>query len=157
MTTRAYVAGKVREVTSKLRACLDPPAFITESWGEVRSEIHTALDQGDDSRARRLADEWAELSVQAMTSQLLNAPLDRDFAVVAPPRNGAALNAVAQPDPGGLMTAEWPQGRATTSPLRPSGDDLGNQTARAVPVAAAPSDAAITRAPNLETTNERQS
>ncbi len=76
MTTRAYVAGRVREVSASLRTCLDPPEFILESWGEVRGEILAALDKGEDWRARRLADDWADLSEQAIASRLLNAPLE---------------------------------------------------------------------------------
>ena len=76
MTTRTHIANRVREVGALAKACPQVPAVVSQGWPDVLREIELSLGQGDSARARRLVDHWADLALQALSSQLLHSPVD---------------------------------------------------------------------------------
>ena len=84
MTTRTHIANRVREVGALAKACPQVPVVVGQGWPDVLREIELSLARGDSARARRLADEWADLALQALSSQLLHVEGCKEGARPAP-------------------------------------------------------------------------
>lgn len=77
MTTRAYIAGRAREVGAMLSRCENPPTFILDDWRTLWGEVQGSLHRDEDARARRLVDLWADEALEVLSTRLLHEPLDR--------------------------------------------------------------------------------